>query len=84
MSPRPSLKILKDFLQEYGCTDFRSYNINWENRATNESIGPALALGVAFANASFYGCAFRSWQDTVFVGKNASVVFSKSEVRGRT
>ncbi|EIN07059.1 pectin lyase-like protein [Punctularia strigosozonata HHB-11173 SS5] len=69
---------------EWGCKDFRSYNINWENRAGNASIGPALAVGVGFANASFYGSSFKSWQDTVFVGKNASVIFKKSLVLGQT
>ena len=36
-----------------------------------QAVGPALAVGVAFARASFYGCTFKSYQDTVFIGKNA-------------
>ncbi|CAE6460411.1 unnamed protein product [Rhizoctonia solani] len=69
---------------EWGCTDFRAYNINFENRAATKAVGPALAVGVAFARASFYGCTFRSYQDTVFIGKNGSAVFKGSEVAGST
>ncbi|KAG8701654.1 hypothetical protein FRC09_005213 [Ceratobasidium sp. 395] len=69
---------------EWGCTDFKAYNINFENRAANKSVGPALAVGVAFARASFYGCTFKSYQDTVFIGKNGSAVFKGSEVAGST
>ncbi|KAF8606873.1 pectin lyase-like protein [Ceratobasidium sp. AG-I] len=69
---------------EWGCTDFRAYNINFENRAATQAVGPALAVGVAFARASFYGCAFKSYQDTVFIGKNGSAVFKGSEVAGST
>ncbi|KAG8758734.1 hypothetical protein FRC12_009932 [Ceratobasidium sp. 428] len=69
---------------EWGCTDFKAYNINFENRAANKSVGPALAVGVAFARASFYGCAFKSYQDTVFIGKNGSAIFKGSEVAGST
>ncbi|KAB5595920.1 Pectin methylesterase family protein [Ceratobasidium theobromae] len=49
-----------------------------------KAVGPALAVGVAFARASFYGCAFKSYQDTVFIGKNGSAVFKGSEVAGST
>ncbi|CAE6486760.1 unnamed protein product, partial [Rhizoctonia solani] len=69
---------------EWGCTDFRAYNINFENRAATKAVGPALAVGVAFARASFYGCTFKSYQDTVFIGKNGSAVFKGSEVAGST
>ncbi|KAG8733452.1 hypothetical protein FRC11_006179 [Ceratobasidium sp. 423] len=69
---------------EWGCTDFRAYNINFENRAATKAVGPALAVGVAFARASFYGCTFKSYQDTVFIGKNGSAVFKRSEVAGST
>ncbi|GAB1520770.1 hypothetical protein RhiTH_003858 [Rhizoctonia solani] len=49
-----------------------------------KAVGPALAVGVAFARASFYGCTFKSYQDTVFIGKNGSAVFKGSEVAGST
>lgn len=69
---------------EFGTSDFRAYNINFENRAANASVGPALALSLGYSRSSFYGCAFRSWQDTVFVGKNASAYFRKSQILGKT
>ena len=69
---------------EFGCTDFRAYNINFENRAATRPVGPSLALGIGFANTSFYGCAFRSYQDTVFIGKNGSAVFKGSQILGST
>ncbi|KAF7309507.1 Pectin lyase-like protein [Mycena indigotica] len=67
---------------EFGCKDFRAYNINFENRANNGGVGPALALGIGFSNASFYASTFRGMQDTMFIGKNASAVFRKSQVLG--
>ncbi|KAJ7623662.1 pectin lyase fold/virulence factor [Roridomyces roridus] len=83
---------------EFGCTDFKAYNINFENRAVrsfqpqriqthgdnqnNGGVGPALAFGIGFANASFYASTFRGMQDTMFVGKNGSAVFRKSQVLG--
>ncbi|KAJ7708822.1 pectin lyase-like protein [Mycena rosella] len=66
----------------FGCTDFKAYNINFENRAANGGVGPALAFGIGFANASFYASTFRGMQDTMFVGKNGSAVFRKSQVLG--
>ncbi|KAF7317812.1 Pectin lyase-like protein [Mycena kentingensis (nom. inval.)] len=67
---------------DFGCTDFRAYNVNFENRANNGGSGPALAVGIGFANASFYASSFKGKQDTMFVGKNGSAVFRKSEVLG--
>ncbi|KAJ7282486.1 pectin lyase-like protein [Mycena rebaudengoi] len=67
---------------DFGCTDFKAYNINFENRAANGGVGPALALGIGFANASFYASTFRGMQDTMFIGKNGSAVFRKSQVLG--
>ncbi|KAJ7065288.1 pectin lyase fold/virulence factor [Mycena amicta] len=67
---------------DFGCKDFRAYNINFENRANNGGVGPALALGIGFANASFYASTFRGMQDTMFIGKNGSAVFRKSQVLG--
>lgn len=91
---------VNDYLQDFGCTDFKAYNINFENRAVylippqllsltdiiitqaNGGVGPALALGIGFANASFYASTFRGMQDTMFIGKNGSAVFRKSQVLG--
>ncbi|KAK7031523.1 pectin lyase-like protein [Favolaschia claudopus] len=67
---------------DFGCTDFKAYNVNFENRANNGGVGPALALGIGFANASFYASTFRGMQDTMFIGKNGSAVFRKSRVLG--
>lgn len=39
---------------------------------------------MAYANASFYGCTFASYQDTLYVGRNGSAVFFGGEVRGST
>ncbi|KZV92832.1 carbohydrate esterase family 8 protein [Exidia glandulosa HHB12029] len=70
--------------KEFGTEDFRAYNINFDNRAVHFPGGPALALSLGFSKSSFYGCTFKSWQDTVFVGKNASAYFKKSQVLGQT
>ncbi|KAJ6607585.1 pectin lyase-like protein [Mycena sp. CBHHK59/15] len=67
---------------DFGCTDFKAYNINFENRAANGGVGPALAIGIGFANTSFYASTFRGMQDTMFIGKNGSAVFRKSQVLG--
>lgn len=46
--------------------------------------GPSGAVSVSYANASFYGCSFFSWQDTLYVGRNGSALFYGGEVRGGT
>lgn len=46
--------------------------------------GPSAALFVSYANASFYGCSFASYQDTLYVGRNASAAFWSGEVIGST
>jgi hypothetical protein len=46
--------------------------------------GPSAAVFVAYANASFYSCSFASYQDTLYVGRNASAFFYGGEVRGST
>ena len=46
--------------------------------------GPSAALFVSYANASFYGCTFKSYQDTLYVGRNASSIFVGGEVTGST
>jgi len=51
----------------YGNTDFRAYNIDFDNNQFNFANGPALALSIGYANTSFYRCGFYSYQDTVSV-----------------
>ncbi|PWN47469.1 pectin lyase-like protein [Violaceomyces palustris] len=76
---------------EFGCVDFRTYNIDFANRATVNGVekkdgqtGPSAALSVSYANASFYQSTFYSYQDTVYIGRNASAFFYSGEVRGWT
>nr|XP_019011322.1 uncharacterized protein I206_03420 [Kwoniella pini CBS 10737]OCF50103.1 hypothetical protein I206_03420 [Kwoniella pini CBS 10737] len=66
----------------FGNIDFRLYNIDIANRAVNT--GPSAALFVSYANASFYQCTFASYQDTLYVGRNASSIFVGGEVVGST
>jgi pectin methylesterase-like acyl-CoA thioesterase len=51
----------------FGCIDFRVYNIDFRNVATEISAGPSLAVSVSRANAGFYFSGFYSYQDTVSV-----------------
>ncbi|KIJ62682.1 carbohydrate esterase family 8 protein [Hydnomerulius pinastri MD-312] len=72
-------------LQPYfGNTDFKAYNIDFENRAANYSISQALVTDISYANASFYGCAFASYQDTWYTGRNASTYVVDSIIYGQT
>ncbi|KAF1959931.1 putative pectin methylesterase [Byssothecium circinans] len=68
----------------FGNVDFRAYNVDFENRFANHSAGPSLALSTGFANTGFYQCAFRSYQDTVYVGKFANCYMRSCEVAGQT
>lgn len=74
-----------------GSSDFKAYNIDFVQRQyqngkeiTQYQFGPAAALCVQNSNASFYGCEFSSYQDTLFVGTGAQAFFFKSVVRGMT
>jgi hypothetical protein len=49
----------------FGCIDFRVYNIDFRNVATEISAGPSLAVSISRANAGFYFSGFYSYQDTV-------------------
>jgi pectin methylesterase-like acyl-CoA thioesterase len=49
----------------FGNVDFRAYNIDFINRFDDRSAGPSLAVSVSYANAGFYYCGVRSYQDTV-------------------
>jgi pectin methylesterase-like acyl-CoA thioesterase len=49
----------------FGSPDFRAYNIDFVNDYATESVGPSLAVSISYANAGFYFCRVRSYQDTV-------------------
>jgi hypothetical protein len=49
----------------FGNEDFRAYNIDFENVYLPYSAGPSLAVSISYANAGFYFCSLRSYQDTV-------------------
>lgn len=94
----------------FGNTDFKAYNIDFENRAVrislmdrqgvrlpdtssstdlgmeqaNFAISQALVTDISYANASFYGCTFASFQDTWYTGRNASTYVVDSIIYGQT
>ncbi|KAF9221521.1 carbohydrate esterase family 8 protein [Gyrodon lividus] len=68
----------------FGNVDFKAYNIDIENRAANYSVSQALVTDISYANASFYGCAFASYQDTWYTGRNASTYVVDSIIYGQT
>ena len=50
----------------------------------NFSISQALVTDISYANASFYGCSFASYQDTWYTGRNASTYVIDSIIYGQT
>ncbi|KAH7913948.1 carbohydrate esterase family 8 protein [Hygrophoropsis aurantiaca] len=70
--------------ENFGNINFRAYNIDFENRAANYSISQALVTSIMYANASFYGCAFASWQDTWYTGHGAYTYAFDSIIYGQT
>jgi pectin methylesterase-like acyl-CoA thioesterase len=68
----------------FGNFDFRAYNLNFTNDYLPYSAGPSLALSTSYANTGFYHCSFKSYQDTVYVGKLANSYMSKCEIAGQT
>lgn len=68
----------------FGNVDFKAYNIDFQNRAANFSISQALVTDISYANASFYGCTFESFQDTWYTGRNASTYVMDSIIFGQT
>ncbi|KAF8955293.1 pectin lyase-like protein [Flammula alnicola] len=68
----------------FGNVDFKAYNIDFENRAANFSISQALVTDISYANASFYGCSFASFQDTWYTGRNGSTYVVDSIIYGQT
>ncbi|KAJ7205990.1 carbohydrate esterase family 8 protein [Mycena pura] len=69
---------------DFGNTDFKAYNIDFQNRAANFAISQALATDISYANASFYGCSFASFQDTWYTGRNGSTYVVDSVIFGQT
>ncbi|KAJ6451596.1 carbohydrate esterase family 8 protein [Mycena sanguinolenta] len=68
----------------FGNTDFKAYNIDFQNRAANFAISQALVTDISYSNASFYGCSFASYQDTWYTGRNASTYVVDSVIFGQT
>ncbi|TDL16220.1 pectin lyase-like protein [Rickenella mellea] len=68
----------------FGNTDFKAYNIDFQNRAANFAISQALVTDISYANASFYGCTFASYQDTWYTGRNGSTYVVDSVIYGQT
>jgi hypothetical protein len=50
----------------------------------NFDISQALVTDISYANASFYGCSFSSYQDTWYTGRNASTYVVDSILYGQT
>ncbi|KAI3154205.1 CAZyme family CE8 [Penicillium roqueforti] len=68
----------------FGNTDFRVYNVDFENTWAEYSDGPAHALSLSRANGGFYYCGFYSYQDTVYIGKLGNAYFYQSILAGQT
>ncbi|KAJ3901595.1 hypothetical protein F5879DRAFT_317264 [Lentinula edodes] len=69
----------------FGNVNFKMYNVDIQNRASlTFAISQALAMDISYANASFYGCGFSSFQDTWYTGKNASTYVVDSVIFGQT
>ena len=62
---------------------------NLKSETLNRPINPSdpsspLVWDLQTPHSTSVDARFCSWKDTVFIGKNASVVFSKSEIIGQT
>ncbi|KAF2205978.1 pectin lyase-like protein [Delitschia confertaspora ATCC 74209] len=68
----------------FGNTDFRGYNMNFTNDYLPYSAGPSLALSTSYANTGFYYCSFKSYQDTIYVGKLGNSYMKSCEIAGQT
>lgn len=80
----PTLTVAPASGEMFGNIDFRAYNIDFENRAANYAISQALVTAISYANASFYGCTFASYQDTWYTGANAHTYVVDSIIYGQT
>ncbi|KZT58055.1 carbohydrate esterase family 8 protein [Calocera cornea HHB12733] len=69
---------------EFGNVDFKAYHIDFSNLAANYAISQALVTDISYANASFYGCNFASYQDTWYTGRNASTYVKGGTIYGQT
>ena len=58
----------------------KSYRLSKANFA----ISQALVTDISYANASFYGCTFASYQDTWYTGRNGSTYVVDSIIFGQT
>lgn len=68
----------------FGNINFRVYNLDIENDYLPYSAGPSLAISISYANAGFYFCSVRSYQDTVYIGKLGNTYMYKGEIAGET
>ncbi|KAF2000008.1 carbohydrate esterase family 8 protein [Amniculicola lignicola CBS 123094] len=68
----------------FGNADFRAYNLNFTNAYLPYSAGPSLALSTSYANTGFYYCAFKSYQDTIYVGKLGNSYMKHCYIGGQT
>lgn len=68
----------------FGSPDFKAYNLDFSNLVANYSIGQALVTDISYANASFYGCNFASYQDTWYTGRNGSTYVVGGTIYGQT
>ncbi|KAJ3212215.1 hypothetical protein HDU82_003186 [Entophlyctis luteolus] len=68
----------------FGCTDFRTYNLDFVNNYSNYGGSPSLAVNTGYANTGFYRTRFYSFQDTVYIGKLGNAYFYDSEIAGQT
>jgi len=69
--------------QPFGNTDFRAYNLNFTNDFLPYSDGPSLTLSTGYSNSGFYYCTFSSYQDTIYIGENASTYISHSSIEDK-
>eukprot|EP01113_Clastostelium_recurvatum_P036001 TRINITY_DN5074_c0_g2_i2.p1 TRINITY_DN5074_c0_g2~~TRINITY_DN5074_c0_g2_i2.p1 ORF type:complete len:390 (+),score=75.06 TRINITY_DN5074_c0_g2_i2:67-1236(+) len=69
---------------EHGNSDFKAYNLNIANTYADYSVAPSLALDASYSNVSLYYCILASYQDTLYVGKNATFYAFESIIKGGT
>ncbi|EJU04530.1 carbohydrate esterase family 8 protein [Dacryopinax primogenitus] len=76
---------------EFGNADFKAYHIDFRNLAVRHIIQQRRVLtycssihDISYANASFYGCNFASYQDTWYMGRNASTYVKGGTIYGET
>ena len=66
-------------------SDFKLYNVNLENSfGLTSQLGPSAAIYVERCTFSSYNSNYRSFQDTVFVGRDARALFWSGVIEGQT